>query len=151
LIVDANTHDPALHRLSGVEQAGGVQEILDHGLSAEQAVKPTTVSGLFVITSGDSNGGDGQIAPAVLQQKILATACDYNYILLDCPAVNAYEGTASIAALCDAVILVIEGGRTLRQSAKAAKQLLVRANCNILGVFINKRRFYIPQFLYDRL
>jgi len=150
LMVDANAHDPALHQISGVEQAGGVREVFEGDLSLELAVKPTSVSGLFVMTSGGSMA-DGQVQPALLRDRIFNTACDYDFVLVDCPAVNVYEGSASIAALCEGVILVVEGGRTLRQSAKAAKQLLARASCNILGVFINKRRYYIPQFLYDRL
>jgi protein-tyrosine kinase len=150
LMVDANGHNPALHHLSGVVQAGGVHEVFEGGLSLERAVKPTTVPELFVMTSGDSLA-DGQMPPALLRDRIFNTACDYDFVLVDCPAVNVYEGSASIAAVCEGVILVVEGGRTLRQSAKAAKQLLVRASCNILGVFINKRRYPIPQFLYDRL
>jgi protein-tyrosine kinase len=149
LMVDANTHDPALHQISGVEQAGGVREVFEGDLSLERAVKPTSVSGLFVMTTGSI--ADGHVQPALLRDRIFNTACDYDFVLVDCPAVNVYEGSASIAALCEGVILVVEGGRTLRQSAKAAKQLLTRASCNILGVFINKRRYYIPQFLYDRL
>ena len=150
LMVDANAHDPALHQMSGVEQAGGMQEVFEGDLSLELAIKPTSVSGLFVMTSGGTLA-DGQVQPALLRDRIFNSACDYDFVLVDCPAVNVYEGSASIAAICEGVILVVEGGRTLRQSAKAAKQLLVRASCNVLGVFINKRRYYIPQFLYDRL
>jgi Mrp family chromosome partitioning ATPase len=150
LMVDANAHDPALHRLSGVDQADGMTEVFEGDLSLERAVKPTSVPGLFVMTSGGPIA-DGQVQPPLLRDRIINSACDYDFILVDCPAVNVYEGSASIAAICEGVILVVEGGRTLRQSAKSAKQLLVRAGCNVLGVFINKRRYYIPQFLYDRL
>jgi len=151
LMIDANSHDPGLHDVSGVEQGEGVHEIFDGGLALERAIKPTSVQGLFVMTSGRAEPSDGQVLPSLLRDKILNSACDYDFVLVDCPAVNVYEGSASIAALCEGVIMVVEGGRTLRQAAKAAKQLLMRANCNILGVFINRRKYYIPQFLYDRL
>ena len=150
LMVDANAPNPALHDLSGVLRAEGVHEVFEGELSLERAVKPTSVSGLFVMTSGES-AADGQVQPVLLRDRIFNTACDYDFVLVDCPAVNVYEGSASIASTCEGVILVVEGGRTLRQSARAAKQLLVRAGCNMLGVFINKRRYPIPQFLYDRL
>jgi Mrp family chromosome partitioning ATPase len=109
------------------------------------------VQGLFVMTSGHADAGNGQVQPSLMREKILNSACEYDFVLVDCPAVNVYEGSASIAALCEGVIMVVQGGRTLRQAAKAAKQLLQRANCNLLGVFINRRKYYIPQFLYDRL
>jgi len=151
LMIDANSHDPALHDVSGVEQGGGVHEVFDGELALERAVKPTSVQGLFVMTSGHADAGNGQVLPSLMREKILNSACEYDFVLVDCPAVNVYEGSASIAALCEGVIMVVQGGRTLRQAAKAAKQLLQRANCNLLGVFINRRKYYIPQFLYERL
>jgi len=50
LMVDANAHDPGLHQISSVEQAGGVHEVFEGELSLERAVKPTSVSGSCMAT-----------------------------------------------------------------------------------------------------
>jgi Mrp family chromosome partitioning ATPase len=75
----------------------------------------------------------------------------FDMVLVDCPAINAHGDAASIASACQGVVLVIEGGQTRREAAQASKAMLTRANCSILGAFMNRRKFYIPRFLYDRL
>jgi Mrp family chromosome partitioning ATPase len=49
------------------------------------------------------------------------------------------------------VILVVESGKTRRQVALTAKRKLEGAGGKILGVVLNKRRYYIPEFVYKRL
>jgi len=152
LMVDANAHAPALHAISGAGRAGGLSELMDGQIALDAAVKPTAVPDLFVLTAGERPAaGNGLLLASHLRDRLLKCATAYDFVLLDCPCVNVYEDTASVAAQCDGVILIVEGGRTLRQSARSAKQLLMRANCNLLGVFMNKRKFSIPRVLYDRL
>lgn len=66
------------------------------------------------------------------------------------PALNSPLGLA-IAPTVDGVVLVIEAERTRRAVAEAARDALMTAGATILGTVLNKRRFYVPQFLYDRL
>lgn len=153
LMVDANVHHPALHEMGNVRQSPGVLELLLGRHALDEVVQATGLEGLFVVPSGEREpfSSNGQVVPSAFRDRILAAAKAFDYVLVDCPPVNVYEDSAGTAALCDGVILVVEGGRTLRQAAQAAKALLVRAHCNVLGVFMNKRKFYIPQFLYERL
>ena len=151
LVVDANPHHPLLHALAGVDQGDGLSDVVQGRLEMDAAIKPTAVPDLFVMTCGDVDESLVPLLPTAIRDRLLKRSAAYDYVLLDCPAVNVYEDAASIASICDGVILVVEGGRTLRQAARTAKVLLTRANCNLLGVFMNKRKLYIPQFLYDRL
>jgi capsular exopolysaccharide synthesis family protein len=153
LMVDANLHHPTLHSLAGVTQPAGLAELAASRLDVDGAIKPTVVPNLFLITSGETphSGHNGLLMASVLRHQILSRSLEYDFTLVDCPPVNMYEEAAALAACCDAVILVVEGGRTLRHTAQASKALLERAQCRILGVFMNKRKFYVPQFLYDRL
>jgi capsular exopolysaccharide synthesis family protein len=153
LMVDVNPHNPALHEYAGVDIEKGLAELLDGSISITSAVKATAIPNLFVLPSGYRSqfSTNGLVLPAALRERVLNWVLDYDYVLLDCPAVNEYHDAAAAAALCDGAILVIEGGRTQRRAAQAAKLALSRANCNVIGVFLNKRKFYIPQFLYDRL
>jgi Mrp family chromosome partitioning ATPase len=51
----------------------------------------------------------------------------------------------------DGVILVITYDKTRRQVAVRAKKDLEDAGANILGVVINRRKYYIPDWIYRRL
>jgi non-specific protein-tyrosine kinase len=153
LAIDANHHNPALHAIAGVAQSPGLAELLAADLELGRALQPTALPALFVIASGAVGSGrsGGRLSPAALHERLVECAARFDMVLVDCPAVNAYGDAASIAAVCDAVVLVVDAGRTRREAAQASKALLERANCLVVGAFMNRRRFYIPQFLYDRL
>lgn len=48
----------------------------------------------------------------------------------------------------DGTILVLEADRTRRQTAEALKKKVTANGCSILGVIFNKRKYYIPAFIY---
>src|SRR5262249_59848065 len=136
-----------------VERDNGLLELLSGEIDLRSAIKPASAYGLAVLTCGGllDDGATALIVPSVFQDRLLSHTREFDYTLVDCPAVNAYEEAAMTAAACDAVVLVIEGGRTLREEAHASKAILTRAHCRILGIVMNKRKFYVPQFLYDPL
>jgi len=152
LMVDANLHAAALHAIGRVAPGPGLAELITGSLDLRSAIQPTTVPNLHVLTSGQQAfGANGYLIPTTLWERVFDCTRDYDFVLVDCPAVNVYEDAALIAAICDAVILVIEGGKTVREQAQASKALLLRAQCRMLGIFLNKRKLYVPQFIYDRL
>ena len=55
------------------------------------------------------------------------------------------------AALLDGAVLVVEAGRSRHESVERARQLLDKAKVRTVGVVLNKRRFPVPRWLYDRL
>ena len=152
LAVDANLHWPALHTIAGVDRESGLLELMAGEIDLRHAIKPAR-RGLSIVTSGGmlAEGSNAVILPTAFRERILDHTKDFDYVLVDCPSVNAHEEAAMIAATCDASVLVIEGGRTLREEAHASKAILTRAHCRILGILMNKRKFYVPQFIYDRL
>ena len=72
-------------------------------------------------------------------------------MVIDLPAVNEASWTLRLARLCDGVGLVVEAERSRLEVVQRTKELLVKSNANVLGVVVNKRRFYIPRWLYRTL
>ncbi len=75
----------------------------------------------------------------------------YDYVILDGPSV---PGSSDVRVICnkvDGVVLVLEAGKTRKQVAVRAKQELEEAGGKLLGVVLNKRKFYIPEWIYKRL
>jgi Mrp family chromosome partitioning ATPase len=75
----------------------------------------------------------------------------YDYILIDAPALAAAPSATALSRLTDGVIMVVEAERTRWPVVKHSKEELERAGATVLGVFLNRRRYYIPRVLYDRL
>jgi Mrp family chromosome partitioning ATPase len=72
----------------------------------------------------------------------------FDYILLDAPSVADVSWITSIGPLCDGVILVVEAESTRWPVLVNAKLEFESSGAKILGVFLNKRRFYIPPRVY---
>ena len=75
----------------------------------------------------------------------------FDYVILDAPPVTLFSETRMMCKKSDGVILVLEFGKTRKQVAHKIKQELEAASGNFLGVVINKRKFYIPKWIYKRL
>jgi Flp pilus assembly CpaE family ATPase len=72
-------------------------------------------------------------------------------IVIDAPpATRSPEGLALVSQV-DGVVLVVEAECTRWPVAARTKESIVRSGGRVLGVVFNKRRLYIPAFLYDWL
>jgi hypothetical protein len=75
----------------------------------------------------------------------------YDLLLIDSlPAQASPEGFA-VCTQVDGVVLVIEAEKTRWPVAEHVKQAIERSGGRVLGIVLNKRRYYIPQFIYRRL
>ena len=76
---------------------------------------------------------------------------DYEFVVLDVPAILNNEGASCVARLADKVILVVQAERERWQVIRRAQELLEEAHANVFGAILNKRTMYIPEWLYGRL
>jgi len=76
---------------------------------------------------------------------------NFDYVILDAPPVTLFSETRTLCKMFDGIILVLEFEQTRKQVALKAKQELEDAGGNLLGIVINRRKYYIPQWIYRRL
>jgi Mrp family chromosome partitioning ATPase len=76
---------------------------------------------------------------------------EFDYVLINVPAV-ILDGAASLwGPLVDGVILVVEANLTRREVARKAKESLESANVRLLGAVLNNRTFPIPETIYRNI
>jgi protein-tyrosine kinase len=75
----------------------------------------------------------------------------FEYILIDSPPISTSSDGLAIVRKADGVIFVVEAERTRWTVAMAAKEKIVSHGGNILGMVFNKRRFYVPDFIYRKI
>lgn len=78
----------------------------------------------------------------------------YDYILIDTPPVASMTDAVIVAKWCDGAVLVVESGRVSYRLAQKAKSQIMRADCRMLGVVLNKvdvkkDRYYGKYGYYD--
>lgn len=85
---------------------------------------------------------------ASIKAKLTTT---FDYVLIDAPSLTDSPWSPAVGAIADGVILVVEAERTRWPVALNSKTEFEGSGAKILGVFLNKRRFYIPPRIYRRI
>ncbi len=75
----------------------------------------------------------------------------YDLVLIDSSSAASSPDGIEIARRVDGVVLVVEAEKTRWQIVENLKEKIENSGGNILGVVFNKRRFYIPENIYQRL
>jgi capsular exopolysaccharide synthesis family protein len=152
LLVDANFRKPDLHSRFQVSQDGGLSNLLLGEGDFAALLKPTPVKNLFLMTSGKSVSDPAEfIKVSELEEKLIRPAVNFNCILIDCPPVNSCPEATVLASHSDGTVLVVQAGETRREVVLEARQRMAQAKVNLLGVVLNKRKYYIPNFVYGKL
>jgi len=75
----------------------------------------------------------------------------FDLIIIDAPPVPQSLNAGLMASQTDGVVLVVESEKVRWQVVQHAIQQVTGHNGRILGIIINNKRHYIPEFIYKRL
>lgn len=75
----------------------------------------------------------------------------FSVILWDLPPSDQAVQSRMISQYTQGVVLVVEAGRTRWQTARHVIDHFRFSGCNILGIILNKKKNYIPSWLYKLL
>ncbi|MEE1926160.1 CpsD/CapB family tyrosine-protein kinase [Pseudomonas sp. 148P] len=104
-----------------------------------------------VLPAGVHRRGSERLDPEVLRTLLQRLAGDYRFVVIDGEAVYSGADSLVIGPLVDGVILVINAEDTRREVAQAASQRLAQAGALLIGSVFNRRRYYMPKWLYNHL
>lgn len=137
LLIDANLHAPAIEEHLGVARAQGLCELLGGRLSPDQAIRPTTLSGLSFIGAGAKPPKPSEVLASDRMRTLLRTLKQrFNYVLLDTPEVTTTSDASLLAGMADGVVLVVRMGRTPKSYVDQACRTLESMGANLLGTLL---------------
>jgi capsular exopolysaccharide synthesis family protein len=152
LLIDADIRHPSVHQTFESRLSPGLSDILTNGQNIDGVIVPSPVQNLHILSAGTINGNLPEIFDSGKFTSLLnSIKKDYRHVVIDLPAVNEASWALRLAGLCDGVGLVVEAERSRWEVAQRTKELLEQSKAKIIGVIINKRRFYIPRWLYQTL
>jgi len=152
LFVDANLRRPSAHLVFGLNTSPGLTEFLIDGQSSAEIVQPSGVPNLDVVTAGERNISFSRRSEfTALHDLVGQWRSKYRFVLLDTPAVRGGMFAGLLGSLVDGVVLVVEAERVRWEVVRRVHEPLLRAKANVLGVALNKRKYYVPEWLYKRL
>jgi capsular exopolysaccharide synthesis family protein len=101
--------------------------------------------------------GRGHVDPAVLFQSkrfdaFMAQVCQqFDFVVVDGPPLEGGPEAIALSAKLDGVILVIDAQHTRRKTALRTKQRIEEVGGRVLGVVLNRRRYFVPRWLYEKI
>jgi len=133
IVVDADLRHPRLHSLLNVPNGPGFAELLTSDV-ARPAPLPTAIPNLRVLTSGTTPAIPSDVISSTRMSALIQELAGMaDMVLFNTPPVALSSDAAILASQVDGVLLVISAGRTHREHAQQAKDVLARAKANILG------------------
>jgi Mrp family chromosome partitioning ATPase len=87
------------------------------------------------------------VFPRMLEEALKT----YDTVVIDAPPVISAPETPPMAGFVDGVVLVVQAGKTKREVVLRALQSLANFKGRVLGVVLNRKRYYIPEFIYKRI
>lgn len=149
LIVDNNMKHPAIHRYLSRRSSPGLSDaIADLSLSLDDIIEKE-ISWVDYIPRGEIDlVGSKALTSSRFQDLFKQMKKSYEYILFDMGPINLAPALQHIMTLMDGVVLVVACETTRWEVAQNVTHKLESAGGDILGVILNRRKYYIPKWLY---
>jgi protein-tyrosine kinase len=152
LILDADQQNPKQHIFSGITPEYGWEDLLNNGGDLDKVIYQEKESSLSVC----------HVSPNVVITHDLFDSLrivnlwnklkeHFDLVIVDSPPATTSPDGIAISRHVDGVVLVLEAEKTRWPVADKARETIEKNGGKILGVVLNKRQYYIPDFIYRRM
>jgi non-specific protein-tyrosine kinase len=133
-LVDCDLRRPSLHEHFGLRNDQGLTTaVLDE--TAQLHLQDTGVENLSLLSSGPKPPNPADLLGSRHLDRVLQQLKEQaDMVLLDAPPVLGVTDAAVLGAKADGVLLVVRAGKTRRDHAERARDLLEKARVRIVGV-----------------
>jgi succinoglycan biosynthesis transport protein ExoP len=154
LIVDCDLRRSRLHKMFGVPREPGITECVLGINDIEKAPLETSVTGLYVLPSGQLPPNPSELLGGERMRKTLASLSEaFDLIVLDTPPLLAASDAAILSTIADGVVLVVRAGVTEAEAGQQAMQQLMSVGARVVGAVLNdpdaKVQSYGGYYKYD--
>jgi Mrp family chromosome partitioning ATPase len=120
--------------------------------STDSAIQPVpAMNGLAVATLARSANPLLELDGGELRELWDVTKRRYPIIVLDCPPASTDPDSLGLAQYADGTVLVVRAESTRQAVIGATKEAIERFGGQLVGVVFNRRKTYIPDWLYRLL
>ena len=136
ILVDCDLRRPRQHEIFGVPAAPGLTSmILD--AQDDPALAATEVENLWLLPAGPLPPNPADLLSSRRMESLISTLkSQADIVLFDAPPILAVTDAALLASKLDGVLLVVSAGRTKREHAQRAKELLEKIHVRLVGAVL---------------
>jgi succinoglycan biosynthesis transport protein ExoP len=149
LLIDADLRIPQCHRRLGLSNTRGLTEVLTGLCTAQEAIQPTEVENLFLLSSGQMPPNPSELLSSPQMRELLAHLIQtFDHIIIDSPPSLPVSDPIVLSQLVDGVVLVASGSKTPKQQVKAALSRLRHAHAKVFGIVLNRIKLHKVDYFY---
>ncbi|BDG05528.1 polysaccharide biosynthesis tyrosine autokinase [Anaeromyxobacter oryzae] len=151
LLVDADLRRGRVHQFFGLHRGTGLAEVLRGEHPLEEAVRPTRIAGVDLLTTGSLPKDPSELlGGAALGKTIELARQRYDLVVVDTPPVLAVTDAALVAPLAGATLFVLRAGEHPIREINLALKVLARSGSSITGAVLNDARSVGGRYGYGR-
>jgi non-specific protein-tyrosine kinase len=154
-LVDADLRRPAIHEQLGLNNRWGLTSLfMEESVRLNSLLRKNKSSGLSVMTSGKLPPNPAELLGSDKMMQIITKINQQSdVIIFDSPPLTVVTDAVVLSKRVDAVILVINSGKTKVAAAQRAVEQLRRVGANLIGVVLNNvgaknTRYYATYYGY---
>jgi len=154
LLIDSSGSANNLSQQLGLHKLRGFTDLLfnhDTPPLAQDCIVRLSDQPFDVLPGGTFKRGRDRLNPELLRVLLTHLGDYYRFVVIDGEAVYANADSLVIGTLVDGVILVVCAEETRWEVAQAAAQRLSQAGAQLIGSVFNRRKYYMPKWLYNNL
>jgi capsular exopolysaccharide synthesis family protein len=138
LLIDCDLRRPDVHEMFGIRQAPGLTDLLHQTVPPDQAIRPTDIPRLSVLTSGTTTPTPAELLGGGRMATLLAWLTEqYDFVIMDTPPVLACADASVLATRADGVLMVVRAGQTGAAVAREAVAQVVAVGGRLVGTVLN--------------
>jgi protein-tyrosine kinase len=152
LLVELNARTPSLAARLGLSNPEGITDYFGARRALSALVSHPAGESFDAIHVGAPDPTQIQINlerafPHLIEEALRM----YDTVIVDAPPVVVCPETTPLAPFVDGSIVVVHSGRTKRETVERSVKQIQQFQGRVLGVVLNRKRYYIPYFIYKRL
>lgn len=141
LLVDADLKQQAIHKKLGYSSPAGLSDYLLYDTPMNDLILWPSIEKLTIISGGRTIDNSTELLGSSRMQELvheMKTRYDDRYVLFDVPPLINVADAVAFAPIVDAILIVVEEGRTSNNHIKTALQIIPQEK--FLGFVINRKK-----------
>ena len=150
IAIDCNVYLPKLHSLFGLSNEYGLTDVLEKNLDLKKAIQKSSFEGLSILSSGPFPVNPSRMLGTPQMVGLINNlGQQFDYILLDTPAISTMSSIVALAQNVDDLILVVRRAHAQREAIKSADKFLSKFQDKFVGLVVNQTEDTNSNYFYQ--
>ena len=139
VLIDCDGRQPSLHEFFGLSNEVGFSDVVLGGVHIEEAVQPTRIPGLSVLTAGSAHNSPLELLRSTEAQQLIDELSNLaDLTIIDSPPTLLIADASVLATMTDATLLVVACGEAAKGEITRATSILHQTGARVLGIVLLK-------------